>query len=277
MTTISNKPISFIHLNLIFLFVFIFPGFIQAEEFQKVQLTEKPVLARERIDWSLYSKLDKLSPNERKQIFIHGLRMTPLNPAHWAFRRFDKTLTRDLVPIRPYYLKQSAENTNYKLREISLDVKFRDVEEALMLTNPQASLPLLKIGLAGKLKVGVSGHYHKQDEEYFVRLTPHPTIKSGLFYRKHEKVISLEEFEQNIVQTKDAHRLRITVDDNGIKVSLDSKNHLSYQAKNLSQGLVSLTSDWEPIELTTLEVKGIDVSSGDEIITTGLVKLPKLK
>ncbi len=246
------------------LVVFLFVGPAKANESRarltsdnakSAKLASDEVLHTPPVDTALYSRApSELTKKERWKLRYHGLRMAPLDPRHWAFRRIDQTDNRRLVPIRPFYLKESDDG-NFRLEQVVIRFRFDPASQHQMLEAPSLHSPLLDLEFNGDFRMGLPGERPPEDSSYVFRLSFSPLYPSGFYYRSHLRSLRLDDAAYSIVSGQ-IHELKLEVSEKEARVSIDGKRQGRIAGENLSRGLFSLNVDWHPITIESLEVRG---------------------
>ncbi len=219
------------------------------------RLASDRVLHTPAIEKNLYSKSrDALSKAEAWKIRLHGLRMAPLDPHVWAIRRIDQTDNRKLVPIRPYFLRASEQQT-FRLKEVLLRFAFESVGAPQMLDAPSLHSPVFDIEFAGEFRMGLPGRRPAEDSAYLYRVSSTPLFESGFFYRSFLKSKRIDSAAYEFTPGR-SYELRIATSSTDAEVFVDNKKIAAISGENFSSGLLSLIVGWHPIRVEKLEVLG---------------------
>ncbi|MCB0335311.1 MAG: hypothetical protein KDD62_03375 [Bdellovibrionales bacterium] len=205
-----------------------------------------------------YAELTSKQRVERK---VFGLRMQSLHPAIWGVRFKDRTENRNLVAMRPYYLRIS-EHQNFYVSKISTSFKFDPIQLRRMKSDPTSSTPLLDIGIGGSYEGASSYELPEVDSEYVIRVSPSPHFKSGIYYRSFENYLHLVSFEKEIKPAED-YSLSIEVKGKRVTVSINGAQVATYLAPtNVDRGLIALRTAWHPLSFSQLSVEGSEERKG---------------
>ena len=233
-----------------------------AEDF--AQQKRQTVLYTPEAELPLYNKAySELTKRQRWRRKIHGLRMTALNPKIWTIRNYDRTENRVLIPIRPFFLKAS-EDESYRLRRISFDFRFSPASKLQMRQNSSQYAPMLDIGIAGAFVLGTHGTRPILDRGYLLRLSAFEELESGLRFRSHRSSVLVHKAAFPIFNTDQLYSFDLEVSDSSLMLHIDGNQFISYTGKNLDTGLISLTNDWHPIYITNLKVEGFLLDENSE-------------
>jgi hypothetical protein len=229
---------------------------------------------------SLYDQnFSKLPHRARWQIRIHGLRFSALHPLIWGQLRSERTLNRNIVPIRPLYLRIS-ENPRYAVEKIELTFRYKPIKQGHIGDNPNLYDPQLDIGFGGQYERGLPGEAPFKNQGYLARFTAIPVLESGIYYRSREKLLLIRPAAFPHIRTGQRQKTVMIFDQKSVQIILNGKPYIKIQAKNLNRGLISLSSGWHPLKISTLKISGSVVQpngSRTKVVQSGLVKLRPLK
>jgi|GEM_PF-1525030 len=228
--------------------------------------SERSVLLPVPTNLSNYQRpFDELSRLAQWRIMIHGLRDAPLDPRVWGIRVVDRSENRQLVPMRPFFLRAS-EQADFQLDKVLIDFKFRRVGKGMMHRRPDTYTPMIDIGFSGVYKKGAPGERALKDSSYLVRLSGSPLFDSGLFYSSHGKLAPIIVEEQLNLEAGDNYRVELLFDKNQLRLLLNNQELLVHSGKDFRTGLVSLTTDWHPAKIEKLHLTGSLSSTGESVV-----------
>jgi len=223
-------------------------------------------------DIGVYDKdISSLNHKQQWRVKIHGLRMAPLHPGVWGVRKIDRTENRQLIPIRPFFLRIS-EDPNFIAEKITLWFMFERAKKKHIVKLPERKAPVLDIGFSGEYEKGLPGGRALRDRGYTARLTGYPRLASGIYYRSHTKFKLQAKGSFPLLETGREYKMELRLMEQMTVVILDEKPFAAIEGRH-KNGLISLTTSWLPITISHLEVKGIIRKKGKEIPVTqsGLV------
>lgn len=226
---------------------------------------------------ALYKKSPlKLNDSEYWRIKIFGLRMVPLDPTIWALRKVDRTDNRRLVPIRPFYLRQS-EKQNFLLEQVDINFSFSKVTAKEAMRVPFRKDALLEIEFAGRYRESLPYQDPKEDSAYGVRLSAFPNMPSGFYFRSYNNVKVIEEFMPNQIESGKQLDFSLKLDHNRVIAILSGIQLGEIKGRDLRRGLVSLETGWHPVSMNKLSLNVKSISSNGEVlehVLSGLITIP---
>lgn len=212
-----------------------------------------------------------LAGKSRWKIRMHGLRNAPLHPATWGMRREHRTLSRNLVAMRPFYLRAS-EDPEFSIQSISTRFNFEAVTEEQINGSPERFTPLLDIGFAGTfapLEGDISA-----DRTYYVRLSGSTRFPSGLYFRNHDSSTLIEELPP--VSSGSPVNVTLEFKDRSVSVGLNDHTARTFElGQSTEKGYVYLHTDWHPLSMDKLVVSG--TKNSQPVTFSGLIILPSGK
>jgi len=224
-------------------------------------------------DLAIYERpYERLSRRNQWQVMIHGLRNAPLDPKVWGVRLVDRSENRQLVPMRPFFLRAS-EKPDFLVDKISLSFRFESVGRGRMRREPSLHTPMLEIGFSGNYQKGAPGEKAVQDASYAVRLTPSPLFESGVYYRSFSKYVLVQNFNELSLNTGKEHQVEIIFSPGEMTLMLDGSELAKLSGEDYREGLISLHTDWHPLKISEINIKGSLRQNGKvtEIIESGLL------
>ncbi len=205
------------------------------------------------------------------RILIHGIRNVALHPEVWGVRHKDRTINRALIPMRPFFLRDSEKNY-FRLREIFIKLKFKKTSDYNARVAPERYTGLLDIGFNQEFNKGEPGNVPDRDEGYVFRVSASPALKPGFYYRVRQKYLKLsEKIGKGIFLTNKVFSIKLIVKKNEAKFYKNEKLLESITGTNLDKGLVSINTDWLPAYIEELKVKGYNVKNKKELEYSGAI------
>lgn len=202
----------------------------------------------------------KQSGQQRWRTRIYGLRNAPLHPHIWGIRKTDQTFNVQMIPIRPFFLRAS-ENESYRANKISMEFTFRPVREKHMLQFFHSKTPVLEIGFGGQYKKGYPKQPPAIDRSYSLRLSASPRLPSGVYFKSQGRYELLSENLDRIIPGE-KYQLEIVFSSNSASFILNGKSIAQLEATNINRGLISIVDDWHPMNINNLEIKGQEKMDG---------------
>lgn len=204
------------------------------------------------------------------RVLIHGLRTAPLHPAVWGENTIDRTDSRNIVPMKRYYFRPS-ERDDFELEEIVVNFAFSKVKERGLKKSPSQYTPLLDIEFAGTYEREEGAEIPGVDRTNVARISASPFLPSGIFFRSRIRYLSLSPAAIPVLETGQDFSLRLHTSSQKTTVILGT-NPFAEVAGNFRKGLVSLRTDWSPLSISSLEVRGSVLENGARkpIIQSGL-------
>lgn len=224
----------------------------------------------------LYERdLSKLSDSEYWRVKIHGLRECPLDPRIWGTRKIERTENRRLVPIKFFYLRDS-ELPGFELKKIVTDFFFWPASKEELLTNPHVKDPVFEIGFGGQFIGGALGSLPVRDASHALRLSGHPALDSGMFFRSLDRYLKVSAEDSPILKLKRHHHVELSIDDQNATAVVDKKLFASVTGQHLGSGLVYAITGWNAVGILDLSIEGSMTIAGKRVPQTwsGLVVLP---
>jgi len=213
------------------------------------------VLLAPPADLRIYSRpAEALKPAQRMNIAIHGIRLAALHPAVWGVRRIDRTENRNIVPIRPFYLRAS-EDPSFELSRIELRLGFRKTRIGHMLKFREQKTAVLDIEFGGRYEKGPPGARDLRDSAYVARISATPLLASGFYYRSHESYVPLRTAAPERIETDKLYDVVLSLDQGGAVLLLDGREAARIEAAP-ARGLLSLEACWLPADVERLRVQG---------------------
>jgi len=239
--------------------------------------SEKSILFTDSNELAYYKKsYTELAKRERWRVKIHGLRNVPLHPDVWEIKKLDRTDSRALVPIRPYYLRTS-EDKDFRFRSISFRVRFNAVEDHAIIGNPWSYSPILDIGFGASFRLDPSRKKVREDHEYIARISAQPEVPPGFWFRSRLRSVKLKELGEPGINTARWYEVELQVAHARAELRIDGKKVAEIEGEALDAGLVSLSNDWHPIQMKDLRVRGVYLREDKEVPfeASGLVDVTK--
>jgi len=206
-------------------------------------------------DLTIFKKpFDSLTRRNQWQVMIHGLRNAPLDPTVWGARLVDRSENRQLIPMRPFFLRHS-EKGDYQVESIAMNFRFRQIGDGMMRRRPDTYTPILELGFAGLYQKGAPGELAIIDSSYALRLTPSPLFESGMFFRSHSKYQKVAELNYLEIKAATDYQLELHFTPTTLKVLLN-ETQIAELAGDYRSGLLSLQTDWHPAVITDLIISG---------------------
>lgn len=198
----------------------------------------------------------KLSRQDRTVVQTYGLRLVPLHPMVWGIRINELTNSKSLIPMRTYFLR-SSESAGYHLESVVLSMKFAGAKKGQMLSAPFTHTPVMEIGFGGRYLPRVAGGRPKADSQYYLRISAHPKLPSGLFYRSFSRSVQLSDVSGYKIKPGKSYKVRLVTQDGRVQAWLNEELFASFTLESFhSSGLVSLVTDWHPVSITELTING---------------------
>jgi hypothetical protein len=215
---------------------------------------------------------ESLSKRMRWRRKIHGLRMAALDPRVWVMRLIDRTDNRVLIPIRPYFLKASIDDS-FRLRSVSFAMRFSSLQAGASDWKPEVHAGVLDIGINGSYVTGAHGRRAEEDRNYALRLSMFPRTPSGFIFRSQMSSVMVQSAEPSLLKADTHYLVKLIVGPNKVSAFLDDVLFAELQGEDLDKGLVSLTGGWHPLYMSELVVKGVRLTSegSEEVQFSGLV------
>lgn len=202
----------------------------------------------------------KLSSAERWKIKMNGLRFSALDPVVWGHLKVDTTENKNLVSIRPFYLRDS-EKRGFKLTKARLRFAYKYRAHRQISLQPQTNASMLDIEIGGKYIPSVPPAPPAHDTAYVLRLSALPGIRSGLFFRNGINYSLVKRGKKKNIKTGKDYTLDLHIAGEEFTATLNGREILSYFKEKFGYGLFSLQSGWNPIYLSELQLKGTVDSS----------------
>lgn len=213
---------------------------------------------------SYYNKpFDSLNRKERWLIGVHGLRGTPLHRREWAVRQIERTVNRQIVPIRTYYLRAS-ENPSFRVKEITVNFVMKRAG-----ANGYDDR-VLDISFASEHVPAVAGRPPLVDRGYTFRLSAANNIASAFFYRSDLTKVSLLPLDSLKLIPEKEYTVVLKFETDSVSFMLNNKNIGSYSSRELNTGMIALTGGWIPITINELKISALG-ADGTEAEYSGLV------
>jgi len=225
-------------------------------------------------DLSIYERsYERLSRRNQWQVMIHGLRNAPLDPKVWGVRLVDRSENRQLVPMRPFFLRAS-EKPGFLVNKIALSFRFESVGRGRMRREPSLHTPMLEIGFGGNYQKGAPGEKAVEDTSYAVRLTPSPLFESGVFYRSFSKYVLVQSFNELTLSTGKEHKIEMIFSPGEMTLIFDGIELARLSGEDYREGLISLHTDWHPLKISEINIKSSLTQNGKvtELIESGLLE-----
>jgi len=216
-------------------------------------------------DLTIFQKpFDSLTRRNQWQVMIHGLRNAPLDPTVWGARLVDRSENRQLIPMRPFFLRHS-ERADYQVESIEINFRFRQIGDGMMRRRPDTYSPILELGFAGLYEKGAPGELARTDNSYALRLTPSPLFESGIFYRSHSKYKKIAGLNQFEVKAGTDYQLELRFAPTSLKVALNEIQIIELDGDYRS-GLLSLHTDWHPASISDLTIAGSIIEQSQRVV-----------
>lgn len=215
---------------------------------------------------------DSLSKRMRWRRKIHGLRMAALDPRVWVMRLIDRTDNRVLIPIRPYFLKASIEDS-FRLRSVSFSMRFAALAAGAIDWKPEVHAGVLDIGFKGSYVTGAHGRRAEVDRNYALRLSMFPRAPSGMLYRSQMSSVMLHPAATQLLKAETNYRVRLELQPTKALAYVDDVLFAEIEGSDLDRGLLSLTGGWHTLYMSDLSVRGLRQSEQgvEEVEFSGLV------
>lgn len=211
-------------------------------------------------DTAMYDQSwDSLNSAQRRRLSLYGLRFAPLDPRVWGLWILDATESKNLIPIRPFYLRVS-EDDSFRLAAVEVEFEFKKVSAAQMEKYPREHDPVLEIGFAGQLE-------RIQDRSYAIRLSAFPDIASGFYQREFDRYTSLEECSVRTLESGRVYQARLEISSTTAALLLDGQRCAVLPVSGAERGLVFLQTSWSPVRMRRLEFHTVD----SRIIPNGII------
>ena len=219
----------------------------------------------ERLRLVAYKPRNLLTEKEWWKIRIFGLRMAALDPKIWGILVSDRTDNRQLVPMRPYYLRAS-EDKSFRIEEISFKFKFQFANPGSLERSAHVKESILEIGFSEIIS-------NVSSKGKALRLSAFPAVKTGLYERSESTYKSVELAKENLLTGTD-YKIHLQFKDNRLDVSLNDLPYLRLESSGLKEGMISLRSGWNPASIHDLQIKG-RVNNEENFEASGIVEVNK--
>lgn len=214
---------------------------------------------------SYYEKpFESLSKRERWLIGVHGLRGTPLHRRDWGVRQIERTVNRQLVPIRTYYLRAS-ENPDFRLDEVVL--KFMLQKHGANGFDDR----ILDISFAAEYIPAVAGRPPLADRAYTLRLSAADSLPSAFFYRSDLAKVDLLDLSSLKLSPEKEYTAKIKFSDSEIVFLLDDQLIGRHSGERLDYGMLALTAGWVPVKIRELNITAHSATDSSSAEYSGLV------
>lgn len=215
---------------------------------------ERSILVPPPSNASVYEqKFSSLPVPVRMRLLIHGLRTAPLHPTIWGENVIDETDSRNIIPMKRYYFRDS-ESENFRLEQVTFDFTFEKTKVKSMKNSPCLMTPLLDIEFGGVYEREDAAERPSADRSYVVRISASPLFQSGIWFRSRTDYILLAPGRDVRVPTGEPLHLDMKV--SGEKTSVFLGDSLFAEIPgDFRKGLLNLRTDWRPLSASLLQVK----------------------
>lgn len=218
---------------------------------------------------------ESLNAGQKHRLSLFGLRFAALDPRIWGLRPIDITESKILVPIRPFFLRAS-EDDSFRVREIEIDFQFKKVNPERMERYPRENDPLLEIGFGAQYTTPAAGETAATDEGYAIRLSAFPGIASGFLRRERTRYSSLSECSIGILQSGRPYHVLIQFFAHEAVLAVDGERCAALQG-DFRTGLISAETSWSPVIFSRFEIKATRklANRPEALSLTGLLSVKK--
>ncbi len=190
----------------------------------------------------------------RMRLLIHGLRTAPLHPAVWGANVIDATDSRNIIPMKRYYFRDS-ESEGFRLEQLTVNFTFEKTKVKSMKNSPCLMTPLLDIEFGGVYVREDGAERPSTDRSYVVRISASPLFPSGIWFRSRTKYILLAPGNKSRVPSGEPLRVGLKASPEKTAVFL-GESLFAQLPGDFRKGLLSLRTDWRPLSASSLQVKG---------------------
>jgi len=225
----------------------------------QIAISEPPdirsILVPPPSDISAYDrKFSSLPVPTQMKLLIHGLRTAPLHPFIWGVNIIDATDSRNIVPMKRYFFRDS-ESQDFQLEKFHMEFAFKKTKIKSMKNSPRLMTPLLDIEFGGVYRREDGAESPAVDTSYVLRISASPLFQSGIWFRSRTKYLLLAPAGTPRVPSGKLLRLDVKASKEKTSVYLDNSPFAELSG-DFRKGLLNLRTDWRPLSASVLEVHG---------------------